>query len=146
MTSSLYLFALSSSLKTRFCVLCNLVANFFFLSDGPPILLHNFALLSYIGFAQFRKFDLKFKTEIIIRSKCWNFSFCGEFFFFSCSFRLSLVTDIKLDCVKFTEEILENIAIATTIPKSQVLIYPRSLWISKDRETQKHKKFSNSKR
>ena len=48
-----------------------------------------------VGFPQFQKFDLKFETEIVIRSKCWNFSFCGLFFFFSCSFRLSLVTDIK---------------------------------------------------
>ena len=69
------------------------------------------ALLSYVGFAQFRKFDLKFEKEIIIRSKYWNISFCGKFFFFSCSFRLCLVTDIKLDCAKFTEEILENNAI-----------------------------------
>ena len=77
--------------------------------------------------------DMSSEKEIIIRSKHWNFIFCGNFFFFSCSFRLSLVTDIKLDCGKFAEEILENIAIATR-PKSQVLIYPRSLWISKERE------------
>ena len=40
------------------------------------------ALLSYVGFVQFQKFDLKFETEIIIRSKYWNFSFCGSFSFF----------------------------------------------------------------
>ena len=73
-----------------------------------------------VGFAQFRKFDLKFETEIIIRLKCWNFSFCGLFFFFlpvPSDSAQSLIS--KLDSAKFTEEILENIAIATSahIPK-----------------------------
>ena len=106
MTNTLYLFALSSSLKTTFCVIC--WWRFFPFFQTVHHLASQFcppsALLGYVGFAQFRKFDLKFETEIIIRSKYWNFSFCGKFVFFSCSFRLSLVTDIKPDYAKFTED------------------------------------------
>ena len=119
MTNSLYEFALSSSFKTRFCVLC--CWRFFFpFFQTVHHLASQFwppgALLSYVGFAQFRKFDLKFETEIIIRLKYWNFSFWGKFFFF-----LPFSHWYKTRLCKISEEILENIAIATTTPKSQVL-------------------------
>ena len=43
---------------------------------------------TYVGFAQFQKFDLKFETEIIIRSNVGNLVSVEYFSFFPCSFRL----------------------------------------------------------
>ena len=79
-----------------------------FLSDrpSPDLTILPSGCSTSVGFAQFRKFDLKFETEI----KIWKFRFCGLFFFcFSCPFRLSLVTDIKNKlCKIYRSEILET--------------------------------------
>ena len=55
-----------------------------FVSDrrSPDLTILPSGFSTNVIFTQFPKFDLKFETEIIIRSKYWKFSFCGLFFSF----------------------------------------------------------------
>ena len=71
-----------SSLGGDFFPLDRCMCNLSFNRPSPDLTVLSLQVLYQCSFAQFRKFDLKFETEIIIRSKYWNSVSVGYFSFF----------------------------------------------------------------